>query len=135
MSTLAKHTFIAALVLLIAGPLLLFGETWIVGSAALQQALPISVLAAVFFATMLLEQYALRYLRRAKGGKGVTGFYLLSKMLRLLLAIALILDNAFAQRTNLDLFGVHLFVLYIITVVLSSIFCVKGEQKGKTTIQ
>ena len=47
MSTLAKHTFIAALALLIAGPLLLFGDTWIVGTAALQQALPISVLAAV----------------------------------------------------------------------------------------
>ena len=74
MSTLAKHTFIAALALLIVGPLLLFGETWIVGTAALQQALPISVLAAVFFATMLLEQYALRYLRRSKGGKGVSGF-------------------------------------------------------------
>ena len=114
MSTFAKHTFIAALALPLAGPLLLFGETWIVGRAALQQALPISVLAAVFFATMLLEQYALRYLRRAKGGKGVTGFYLLS---------------------NIVLFAVNLFVCYIITVVLSSIFCVKGEQKGKTTIQ
>ena len=104
-------------------------------SAALQQALPISVLAAVFFATMLLEQYALRYLRRAKGGKGVTGFYLLSKMLRLLLAIVMLLAYAFAIRTNIVLFAVNLFVCYIITVVLSSIFCVKGEQKGKTTIQ
>ena len=129
MSTLAKHTFIAALALL------LFGETWIVGTAALQQALPISVLAAVFFATMLLEQYALRYLRRAKGGKGVTGFYLLSKTLRLLLAIAMLLASALAIRTNIVLFAVNLFVCYIITVVLSSIFCVKGEQKGKTTIQ
>ena len=135
MSTLAKHTFIAAMALLLAGPLLLFGEAWIVGSAALQQALPISVLAAVFFATMLLEQYALRYLRRAKDGKGVTGFYLLSKMLRLLLAIAMLLAYALAIRTNIVLFAVNLFVCYIITVVLSSIFCVKGEQKGKTTIQ
>ena len=73
MSTLAKHTFIAALALLIAGPLLLFGETWIVGTAALQQALPISVLAAVFFATMLLEQYALRYLWRSILARALRG--------------------------------------------------------------
>ena len=135
MSTLAKHTFIAALALLIAGPLLLFGETSIVGSAALQQALPISVLAAVFFATMLLEQYALRYLRRAKGGKGVTGFYLLSKMLRLLLAIAMLLASASAIRPPPVPSPVPLFACYIITGGLPSIFCVKGEQKGKTTIQ
>ena len=135
MSTLAKHTFIAALALLIAGPLLLFGETWIVGSAALQQALPISVLAAVFFATLLVEQYALRYQRRAKDGIGVTGVYVLSQFARLLLAIVLLLVYAFAVRTNIVLFAVNLFVCYIVTVVLSSIFCVKGEQKGKTTIQ
>ena len=73
MSALVKHTGTAALALLLAGPILLFGETWIVGSAALQQALPISVLAAVFFATMLPAQYALRSLRREKGGHVVTG--------------------------------------------------------------
>ena len=135
MSTPVKHTGIAALALLLTGPLLLLGETWITGRAALQQALPISILAAVFFATMLIEQYVLRYLRQTKGGKGVTGFYLLSKMLRLLLAIAMLLVYAFAIRTNIVLFAVNLFVCYIVTVVLSSIFCVKGEQKGKTTIQ
>ena len=42
---------------------------------------------------------------------------------------------AFARGSNIVLFAVNLFVNYIITVVLSSIFCVKGEQKGKTTIQ
>ena len=133
MSTLAKNTCIAALTLLLAGSLLLFGETWIVGSAALQQALPISVLAAVFFATMLLEQYALRYLRRAKGGKGVTGFYLLSKMLRLLLVGAMTLVYELVIRTNSVLCTVNLIVCSIITLWLSCIFCVK--EKGKTTIQ
>ena len=133
MSTLAKHTFIAALALLIAGPLLLFGETWIVGTAALQQALPISVLAAVFFATLLVEQYALRYQRRAKDGIGVTGVYVLSQFARLLLVGAMTLVYELVIRTNSVLFTVNLIVCSIITLWLSCIFCVK--EKGKTTIQ
>ena len=133
MSTLAKNTCIAALTLLLAGSLLLFGETWIVGSAALQQALPISVLAAVFFATLLVEQYALRYQRRAKDGIGVTGVYVLSQFARLLLAGAMTLVYELVIRTNSVLFTVNLIVCSIITLWLSCIFCVK--EKGKTTIQ
>ena len=133
MSTLAKNTCIAALTLLLAGSLLLFGETWIVGSAALQQALPISVLAAVFFATLLVEQYALRYQRRAKDGIGVTGVYVLSQFARLLLVGAMTLVYELVIRTNSVLFTVNLIVCSIITLWLSCIFCVK--EKGKTTIQ
>ena len=133
MSTLAKNTCIAALTLLLAGSLLLFGETWIVGSAALQQALPISVLAAVFFATLLVEQYALRYQRRAKDGIGATGGYVLSQFARLLLVGAMTLVYELVIRTNSVLFTVNLIVCSIITLWLSCIFCVK--EKGKTTIQ
>lgn len=125
-----KPITILALIYCCVGPLLLLVESNISNATALQQALPITLLAVFFFSYSLLSLYIFNHLI-VHNRKSVTSFYLISKTLRFFLCIVGLVCYGIITREGLLTFAINLFVFYMVTVIYTTIYCAKTEYKNK----
>ena len=100
----------------------LVGKTWAVET--LLSTAGLAILLIIYSA--LAHTAYIPLLRR--GGKSVLGFYLLAKTFRLLLAILVLLVYVFAWGHDILTFAIVLLVLYIVGLVVTTIFYTKAER-------
>lgn len=112
---------------LLLGPVLLFVEFAIIGSDALIQAFPIALTAVFFFAYSMLSLAIFNRILK-KGRKGLVGYYLADKMIRMILCILIVVVYGVIGRPGLIPFSVNLLILYLFTVIYCNIYCVKQDK-------
>ena len=100
----------------------LVGKTWAIET--LFSTAGLAILLIIYSA--LAHTAYIPLLRR--GGKSVLGFYLLAKTFRLLLAILVLLVYVFAWGHDILTFAIILLVLYIVGLVVTTIFYTKAER-------
>lgn len=100
----------------------LVGKTWAVETLLSTAGLAILL---IIYSALAHTSY-IPLLRR--GGKSVLGFYLLAKTFRLLLAILVLLVYVFAWGHDILTFAIILLVLYIVGLVVTTIFYTKTER-------
>ena len=125
-----KPIGILALIYCILGPILLFVEHICGLDEAINQGLPITLLSAFFFFYSYISLLIFHHLY-SKKSKGLTGYYLIDKTVRLLLSILILLVYDLAYGRDIAAFAINLFMLYIVTMVFTSYYCIKKEQKAK----
>jgi len=126
-----KNQVFKAITLCIAGMVLFAAEMWI-GSReiAMQQVTSILVLATLFFAFGLLS--ASIYIKVMRGGgKWAMQYYMLAKSLRFFLALIILIVYALLIQTNLAVFAINLFVIYLIDIAYSTALSIRIEQQTK----
>lgn len=94
--------------------------------AALQQA-PFLVITATLFFALSIASHAVYQIVMRRGGNIITGFYMLCKVVRLFLAIAILVIYAIANRQNLLAFSLNLLALYTVSMVTTIIHYAKVE--------
>ncbi len=112
---------------LLLGPVLLFIEFAIIGSDALIQAFPIALTAVFFFAYSMLSLAIFNRILK-KGRKGLVGYYLADKMIRMILCILIVVVYGVIGKPGLIPFSVNLLILYLFTVIYCNIYCVKQNK-------
>ncbi len=126
---LIKPLLVLALIFGHLGPTLFFVECALAGSAAHTQALPIALLAAVFFAYGMGAIALLNHLSE-QGSKAATGFLLLNNVLRFLIAIFALVVYGIVVRENFLLFTANLFVFYLAVTIYISTYSIRLEHKN-----
>lgn len=109
------------------GPVLLFAEFAIIGSDALIQAFPIALTAVFFFSYSMLSLAIFNRILK-KGRKGLVGYYLADKMIRMILCILIVVVYGVIGKPGLIPFSVNLLILYLFTVIYCNIYCVKQDK-------
>lgn len=94
--------------------------------AALQQ-VPFLVITATLFFALSIASHAVYQIVMRRGGNIITGFYMLCKVVRLFLAIAILVIYAIANRQNLLAFSLNLLALYTVSMVTTIIHYAKVE--------
>jgi amino acid transporter len=112
---------------LLLGPVLLFVEFAIIGSDALIQAFPIALTAVFFFAYSMLSLTIFNRILK-KGRKGLVGYYLADKMIRMILCIICVIIYGVIDKSGLITFSINLLILYLFTVIYCNIYCVKQDK-------
>lgn len=131
MDNLRKYTLdsilLKAISLFVTYILLFLGDHACCGwEAALQQA-PFLVITATLFFALSLASHAIYQIVMRRGGSIITGFYMLCKVVRLFLAIAILMIYAIANRQNLLAFSLNLLALYTVSMVTTIIYYAKVE--------
>lgn len=127
MKNLLTPLLILSIGYLLLGPVLLFVEFAIIGSDALIQAFPIALTAVFFFAYSMLSLAIFNRILK-KGRKGLVGYYLADKMIRMILCILIVVVYGVIGRPGLIPFSVNLLILYLFTVIYCNIYCVKQDK-------
>ena len=127
MKQLLTPLLILSIGYLLLGPVLLFVEFAIIGSDALTQAFPIALTAVFFFAYSMLSLAIFNRILK-KGRKGLVGYYLADKMIRMILCILIVVVYGVIGKPGLIPFSINLLVLYLFTVVYCNIYCVKQDK-------
>lgn len=128
---LIKPISMLALIYCCLGPLLLVIESHLLPNAsAIQQALPITILAVFFFSYSLVSLYIFNKLIETRH-KSVMHFYLISKTLRFFICIVLIVGYGIVSREGLLTFAINLFIFYLVTVIYTTVYCARAEYRNK----
>lgn len=127
MKQLLTPLLILSIGYLLLGPVLLFVEFAIIGSDALTQAFPIALTAVFFFAYSMLSLTIFNSILK-KGRKGLVGYYLADKMIRMILCILIVVVYGVIGKPGLIPFSVNLLILYLFTVIYCNIYCVKQDK-------
>lgn len=127
MKNLLTPLLILSIGYLLLGPVLLFVEFAIIGSDALIQAFPIALTAVFFFAYSMLSLTIFNRILK-KGRKGLVGYYLADKMIRMILCILIVVVYGVIGKPGLIPFSVNLLILYLFTVIYCNIYCVKQDK-------
>ena len=127
MKQLLTPLLILSIGYLLLGPVLLFVEFAIIGSDAFTQAFPIALTAVFFFAYSMLSLAIFNSILK-KGRKGLVGYYLADKMIRMILCILIVVVYGVIGKPGLIPFSVNLLILYLFTVIYCNIYCVKQDK-------
>ena len=128
---IARCMGIKAITFFIVSALLFMFELMLAGQKiALQQVPLLLVNVTLFMALNVVSGIAYKWVMR-DGGKRALSFYLVIKVVRFLLVVAILLVYALADRRTILAFGINLLVLYIANVITSMIFYIEMEQKLK----
>ena len=127
----AKPLISLAVVYLLLGPILFLLERNQLGMEALKQLLPNTLLGASFFAFSFFDLACGDRLRRTQN-KTMTGFYLTTKVVRLLSALVLFLIYALLVKTQLLYFTINLVGFYLVTTAFLSYYYIRVESKSKS---
>lgn len=120
-----------ALVLLVLGPILFFTERPFIGDWSAKNAICITVITTLFFAYTVASLFVHRVLLRRRSALLIS-YYLLDKILRLGISIAVLFLYKFYVDEQLLLFAVNLFVCFSVTALLTTIYSIKAEKSEYT---
>lgn len=123
MRKLTTYLLISAITLALVAALALGIEIAVVGKAALQQGLPLAIIATVFFASIYVEGLVLTPRGTAEGsnGKQQLTTYFLAKVIRFFLSVTTVVIYGFCGFPQLLIFSINIILCYLATMVLSGI--------------
>lgn len=124
---LISHVAWIGIVLLLLGPILFFIEKMIVPEESATNPLKITIIAILFFAYTVLSLFAHQRLLLKRSGLLIT-YYLLDKLFRLLVGIALLVLYKVYGGEGIILFAVNLFIYYLVTALLTTVYTIKAEK-------
>ena len=134
MRKVLKPIGILALIYCFIGLVLLFSEHFMGLDKAINQALPITLL-SVFFFTYSFISILIFHNLYSKRSKRLTGFYLIVKVVKLLLSILILLVYGLIGGKGIIVFAVNLFTLYLVTMLFWSYYWIKKEQKYNKQVE
>ena len=129
-----KPISILALIYCIIGPVLLLTEHLMGLDKEMNQALPITLLSVFFFIYSYISLLIFHNLY-SKRNKRLTVFYLIDKIVRLLLSVLILLVYGLICGKDIVAFAVNLFTLYLVTMFFSSYYWIKKEQKYNKQVE
>lgn len=119
---------ILALIYCCLGPILLLVESQFTSVQPMRLAAAITFLAIFFFSYSMLSLTVFKRLINQKS-KLMTSYYLADKMIRLIACILIIVVYGLLVKTDILIFALNLFVYFVATVVYTSYYCIKEENK------
>ena len=129
---LLKVVGLYGLIICILGPLLLLTEVYFYNSQAQQQIGPIFLVGIFFFIFTTIEIFFGAWLHKQRN-KIITSYYLLMKIVRILVLSIIIVVYALMGGSNLQLFAMNVFAFYLVTLFfISAYFMVVENHKKKT---
>ncbi|QFQ11834.1 hypothetical protein C7Y71_001690 [Pseudoprevotella muciniphila] len=128
MTKVLKSAGILAIIFFIAGPLLLLIEKSFITIEASQQALPIAIIACIYFFAAMTDICICEKLRRTDS-KMLMGFHLLMNVLRLLLSALIIIVYAIFIKQNLMVFVINVSVFYLLTMAFCTAKHLNAEKE------
>lgn len=120
-----------ALLLLALGPILFFTERPFIGDWDAKNAICITVITTLFFAYTVASLFVHSILLRRRSTLLIS-YYLLDKILRLGISIAVLFLYKLYVDEQLLLFAVNLFVCFSVTALLTTIYSIKAEKSEYT---
>lgn len=114
------------------GPILFLLEVHLKGPQAQQQLAPITLVSIMFFVLTALEISAGAWLHKTNS-KAITGYYLLMKVVRLLVIAMIIIIYGLLGCQNVLLFAVNVIVFFFVTLIYTSAHFVMVEYHRKKT--
>ncbi len=124
-----RHSMILKTAAFCVATLLIYAaDTVLIGKPeAARQAVLLGIVSVIYL-LLSAAGYSLYRIVMRKGGKNAIGFYMLGKVLRMFVTIAILMFYAFADCRNLLAFAMSVLALYLVSMVTSIIFYVKVEQ-------
>lgn len=122
MKSSLKYLCFIVIAYIVAGPLLLLFESKIVGSAAQQQAFPITMIAAGYLAYSLIAMSLIG--KTAHSVNHPLGIFLLDNVARFFITCVALVVYAFIVKEGILLFGINLLAYYLITLAIICCFTV-----------
>ena len=119
-------------ILCVLGPILFLLEVHLKGPQAQQQLAPITLVSIMFFVLTALEISAGAWLHKTNS-KAITGYYLLMKVVRLLVIAMIIIIYGLLGCQNVLLFAVNVIVFFFVTLIYTSAYFVMVEYHRKKT--
>ena len=117
-----KYILVLFVVFALLGPLLLMVENHILGPSVLGQALPITVIAVVYFVYGLVAISLIG--RKSKSGQHPLGTFLLDNVVRFFMTCVMLVVYGFVNKENIVPFVINLLAYYLATLVTMSCFTV-----------
>lgn len=118
-----RYIIILAITYVLLGPLLLYVESRIFGSVALHQALPITVIAVIYFAYSKVVMSLIE--RGGRSGRQPLGLFLLDNVVRFFMTCIILVVYGFVNRDGIVHFGINLLVYYLATLIIVTCFTVR----------
>ena len=119
-----------AMLLCIFSPTLLYIDQILVGREGLRQ-MPWIIAMAVFFFTYTFCSLLIFHKSLQKKGVVAPTYYIGDKAIRFLVCALSVAMYGFAVRDGILPFAVNLFVLYLVTMLFTNIYCIRQEKKYK----
>lgn len=126
---IAPLSFLAML-LCIFSPTLLYVDQILIGREGLRQ-MPWIIAMAVFFFTYTFCSLLVFHNSLQKKGVVSPTYYMGDKAIRFLVCALSVVVYGFAIRDGILPFAVNLFVLYLVTMLFTNIYCIRQEKKYK----
>lgn len=127
MIKIVKPLGLLALAYCLVGPALYFTEFYLIDKQLSQQQVIPTILLATFFYVYTFISLLIFQRLLIQNSSSLTSFYLASKILRILVCILIIIIYGILKSDSLLVFAINLFILYIVTVVISSVYCIREE--------
>ena len=128
MTKTLKSAGILAIIFFIVGPLLLLIEKSFITIEASQQAIPIGVIACIYFFAAIIDLSISERLRRTES-KMLMGFHLLMNVIRLLISVLIIIVYAIFIKQNLMVFVINVSVFYLLTMAYCTSVHLRSEKE------
>lgn len=126
-----EYAFLGILMVLycVLAPILLLVENVMVGTDVYAQVFPMFLLSVGFFAYSMGSLALFRHLWNKKSA-ALTGYYLVDRVIRLLLCVAVLIVCGFVMpRDRFFVFAINMFAFYVVTVLATTIYNIKVEKK------
>ena len=121
---------ILALLLCIVSPMLLYVDQVLIGREGLRQ-MPWILAMAVFFFTYTFCSLLIFHKSMREKGNASPAYYMVDKAIRFLVCALGVAVYGFVVRDGILPFAVNLFVLYLVTMLFTNIYCIRQEKKYK----
>lgn len=118
------------LILCLLGPILFLLEVHLKGPQAQQQLAPITLVGILFFVLTALEISAGAWLHKTNS-KAITGYYLIMKVVRLLVIAMIIIIYGLLGCQNVLLFAINVIVFFFVTLIYTSAYFMMVEYHKK----
>lgn len=131
--TLLLFWSIETLLYLLSAPLLYFTDLAFGGQQVAMQQVPFIMMVTLLFFIIAILTYTLHSRLVKSGGKKIMMFYLASKVGKLLLTLTILVIYAVAVETNLLYFTGILGWLYLIGLIITTLYFSESEKQQKQT--
>lgn len=121
---------VLAVLLCIFSPALLYVDQILVGREGLRQ-MPWIIAMAVFFFTYTFCSLLVFHKGLQQKGAVSPAYYMGDKAIRFLCCALSVAIYGFAVREGILPFAINLFVLYLVTMLFTNIYCIRQEKKLK----
>ncbi|MGM9694640.1 MAG: hypothetical protein ACI3YC_06495 [Alloprevotella sp.] len=131
--TLLLFSSIETLLYLLSAPLIYFTDLAFGGQQVAMQQVPFIMMVTLLFFIIAILTYTMHSQLLKSGGKKIMMFYLVGKVGKILLTLTVFIIYAIAVKNNLIFFTGALAWLYLIGLIITTLYFSESEKQQKQT--